>query len=60
MKKTRNGKLTLHRETLRTLTTDDLAAAVGRAAFTLTCPESGCYICTGLGCTMTCPPTIIE
>ena len=63
MKKThRTGKLTLHRETLRRLTWTEVAAARGAIDYTLTCPQSGCYICTGLGCTNNCPDdtTLIE
>lgn len=57
--KKRTSKLTLHRETLRTLTRTEIARAQGRATtgseYTLTCPLSGCYVCTGLGCTGNCP-----
>lgn len=65
MRKTkRTSKLTLHRETLRRLSPDEIAAAQGgtTGGYTETCPLSGCYICTGLGCTNNCPgdTTIIE
>lgn len=64
MKKTRRvGKLTLHRETLRRLTPSEVAAAQGgtTGGYTETCPLSGCYVCTGLGCTNNCPDdTTIE
>lgn|GEM_PF-6170269 len=55
--KKRQSKLTLHRETLRSLQTDELHVAQGaNIPLTFTCPESGCYVCSGGGCTFGCPP----
>lgn len=57
--KKRRKKLTLHRETLRSLNSDSLQAALGQAdvPLTFTCPESGCYVCSANGCTFGCPRT---
>lgn len=58
--KKRSKKLALHRETLRSLTGEQLAGARGQGPdYTLTCPQSGCYVCTGLGCTGNCPEDTI-
>ena len=55
MKKRASNPLNLHRETLRALTSSELAGARGELApYTATC-ETGCYICTGGTCTAGCP-----
>lgn len=58
--KKRNRKLTLNRETLRALQPAEAGRAAGGAIIgggfptQVTCPESGCYICSGGTCTMGC------
>lgn len=59
MKKTRR-KLSLRRETVRTLSPSQLTEAHGRRPINITetCENSGCYVCSGGTCTFGCTPSI--
>lgn len=53
-------KLTLNRETLAHLSNRQLEGAAGGATYDKSCLLS-CYAgCSAVGCTDTCPPTIVQ